>query len=131
MIVTQYFAKDLFKGKTVFVTGGGSGINLGVAKNFAALGANIGICGRTQEKLDRAAVELRALGAKVCTATADVRDITALEAAFAKSKAELGPIDVLVCGAAGNFLVPAEKLSANGFKTVIDIDLLGSFNASR
>ena len=131
MNVTQYFAKDLFKGKTIFVTGGGSGINLGVAKNFAALGANIAICGRTQEKLDAAAVELRALGAKVCPVAADVRDFAALEAAFARSRAELGPMDVLVCGAAGNFLVPAEKLSPNGFKTVIDIDLIGSFNASR
>lgn len=131
MNVTQYFAKDIFKGKTVFVTGGGSGINLGVAKNFAALGANIAICGRTQEKLDAAAVELSALGAKVCPVAADVRDFAALEAAFARSRAELGPMDVLVCGAAGNFLVPAEKLSPNGFKTVIDIDLIGSFNASR
>jgi len=131
MLITQYFANDLYKGKTVFVTGGGSGINLGVARNFAALGANIAICGRTQEKLDAAAAELRALGAKVCPVAADVRDIAALDAAFTRSRAELGPMDVLVCGAAGNFLVPAEKLSANGFKTVIDIDLLGSFNASR
>ena len=131
MLSTQCFAPGLFKGKTVFVTGGGSGINLGIAKNFAALGANIGICGRTQEKLDGAAAELRALGARVCAVAADVRDMNALAAAFERSRAELGPMDVLVCGAAGNFLVPAEKLSANGFKTVIDIDLLGSFNASR
>jgi NAD(P)-dependent dehydrogenase (short-subunit alcohol dehydrogenase family) len=131
VLVTQYFAKDLFRGKTVFVTGGGSGINLGVAKNFAALGANIAICGRTQEKLDAAAPELRALGAKVCPVAADVRDFAALEAAFARSRDELGPMDVLVCGAAGNFLAPAEKLSPNGFKTVIEIDLIGSFNASR
>lgn len=130
MLVTECFTKDLYKGRTVFVTGGGSGINLGVAKNFAALGANVGICGRTQDKLDAAADELRALGAKVCPVAADVRDIAALQAAFARSRAELGPIDVLVCGAAGNFIVPAEKLSANGFKTVIDIDLLGSFNAA-
>lgn len=130
MLVTQYFSKDLFKGKTVFVTGGGSGINLGVAKNFAALGANIAICGRSQEKLDAAAADLRAFGTKVCAVSADVRDSAALEAAFEQSKAELGAMDVLVCGAAGNFLAPAEKLSANGFKTVIDIDLLGSFNAT-
>jgi short chain dehydrogenase len=77
MLVTRYFANDLYKDKTVFVTGGGSGINLGVAKNFAALGANIAICGRTQEKLDAAAVEMRALGAKVCPVAADVRDIAA------------------------------------------------------
>ena len=131
MLVTRYLAKDLFNGKTVFVTGGGSGINLGVAKNFAALGANVAICGRTKEKLNAAAAELSALGAKVCAVAADVREFGALEKAFARSAAELGPIDVLVCGAAGNFLVPAETLSPNGFKSVIDIDLLGSFNASR
>jgi NAD(P)-dependent dehydrogenase (short-subunit alcohol dehydrogenase family) len=131
MLVTRYLANDLFADKTVFITGGSSGINLGVARNFAALGAKVAICGRTQEKLDLAATELRALGATVCPVVADVRDFAALEAAFARSRAELGPMDVLVCGAAGNFLVPAEKLSPNGFKTVIDIDLLGAFNASR
>jgi NAD(P)-dependent dehydrogenase (short-subunit alcohol dehydrogenase family) len=130
MLVTQYFAPDAYKGKTVFVTGGGSGINLGIARNFAALGADIAICGRQQEKLDIAAAELRSLGAKVCAVAADVRDAAALQTAFAASNAELGPVDVLVCGAAGNFLAPADRLSANGFKTVIDIDLLGSFNAS-
>jgi NAD(P)-dependent dehydrogenase (short-subunit alcohol dehydrogenase family) len=131
MLVTEYFPNDTYRGKTVFVTGGGSGINLGIARNFAALGANIAICGRSLPKLDGAAEELRALGAKVCAVTADVRDFAALQAAFAASEAELGPMDVLVCGAAGNFLVPADQLSPNGFKTVIEIDLLGSFNASR
>jgi NAD(P)-dependent dehydrogenase (short-subunit alcohol dehydrogenase family) len=131
MLVQRLLPRELFKGKTVFVTGGGSGINLGVAKNFAALGANVAICGRTQAKLDAAAAELRVLGAQVCPVTADVRDFAALDAALARSGEELGPVDVLVCGAAGNFLVPAERLSANGFKSVIDIDLLGSFNASR
>jgi NAD(P)-dependent dehydrogenase (short-subunit alcohol dehydrogenase family) len=131
MLVQRLLPRELFKGKTVFVTGGGSGINLGVAKNFAALGANVAICGRTQARLDAAAEELRALGAQVCPVAADVRDFAALDAALARSGEELGPVDVLVCGAAGNFLVPAEKLSANGFKSVIDIDLLGSFHASR
>ena len=131
MLVNRCFADKLFEGKTVFVTGGGSGINLGIARNFAALGANIAIRGRTQSKLDAAAEELRAFGARVCPVAADVRDFAALEAAFTRSHEELGPMDVLVCGAAGNFLVPAERLSANGFKTVVDIDLLGSFNASR
>ena len=131
MNITSYVSRELFNGKTVFITGGGSGINLGIARNFAALGANIAICGRTQEKLNAAAVELRALGAKVCAVAADVRDFAALEAAFARSRQELGPMDVLVAGAAGNFVAPAEKLSPNGFKTVIDIDLLGAFNASR
>ncbi len=131
MEITKYFASDLFKGKTIFVTGGGSGINLGVAKNFAAVGANIAICGRTQERLDGAAKELEALGAKVFARVADVRQAPALQAAIDETRQALGPIDVLVCGAAGNFLCRAEDMSPNGFKTVVDIDLIGSFNASR
>lgn len=131
MDLTRVFAPDLFDGKTVFVTGGGSGINLGIAKCFARLGADVAICGRTQEKLDAAAEDLRALGAKVSARAADVRDMDALSAAMEGAREDLGPIDVLVAGAAGNFPSPAEKLSANGFKSVIDIDLLGSFNAAR
>ena len=129
MIITDYFSKDLMQGKVVFVTGGGSGINLGIAKNFATLGAAVGICGRTQDKLDNAAQQLRELGAEVFTGVADVRDPAVLQRALDDCEAALGPMDVLVCGAAGNFLVPAEQLSPNGFKTVVDIDLLGSFNA--
>ena len=135
MIVPDYLPQNLFQGKTVFVTGGGSGINLGVARNFAALGAHLAICGRTQAKLDRAATELSALsahaGGKALPVAADVRDYPALEAALGRTQDEIGPIDVLVAGAAGNFLAPAEALSPNGFKTVIDIDLLGAFNAAR
>jgi NAD(P)-dependent dehydrogenase (short-subunit alcohol dehydrogenase family) len=131
MAITDFLSSSLFAGKTVFVTGGGSGINLGIAKCFAAVGAKIAICGRTQEKLDAAAGELRALGATVSHGVADVRDFAAIEALLARVKDELGPVDVLVAGAAGNFLCPAEQLSANGFKTVVDIDLLGSFNAAR
>jgi NAD(P)-dependent dehydrogenase (short-subunit alcohol dehydrogenase family) len=123
--------RDLFAGKTVFVTGGGSGINLGIARTFAALGANIGICGRSQERLDAAATGLRELGAKVTATSADVRMPDQLQSAMTASRDALGDIDVLVCGAAGNFLVKGEKLSFNGFKTVVDIDLVGSFNASR
>jgi len=129
--ITKYLPKDLFKGKTVFVTGGGSGINLGVGRAFATLGANIGICGRTREKLDAAAVQLTDLGAKVVAEVADVRDYQALQAALEKCRSTLGAVDVLVCGAAGNFRCRAEDLSPNGFKTVIDIDLMGSFYACR
>jgi NAD(P)-dependent dehydrogenase (short-subunit alcohol dehydrogenase family) len=135
MEIARYLAGDLFKGKTVFVTGGGSGINLGIARNFAAVGANIAICGRTQERLDGAVRELAALtartGAKVLAKVADVRQMPALQAAIDETRAALGPIDVLVCGAAGNFLCRAEDMSPNGFKTVVDIDLIGSFNAAR
>ena len=131
MKITELLPKDLFAGRTVFVTGGGSGINLGIARNFAAVGADVGICGRTAERLESARGELEALGARVTTAVADVREYEALEQAFARTREELGPIDTLVCGAAGNFLAPAEQMSAGGFKAVVDIDLLGSFNACR
>lgn len=131
MELTDVFAKGLFKGKHVFITGGGSGINLGIAKNFARLGANLGICGRTQEKLDAAAEELRELGAEVSAVAADVRDYDGLEQSMQTAKEALGPIHTLICGAAGNFPSPAESLSSNGFKSVMDIDLLGAFNASR
>ncbi|HWB45375.1 MAG TPA: SDR family oxidoreductase [Hyphomicrobiaceae bacterium] len=131
MQIARYFSSDLFAGKTVFVTGGGSGINLGVAKSFAAVGASVAICGRTRERLDVAGREIEALGAKVFTKVADVRDPAALQAAVDETRDALGPIDVLVCGAAGNFLCRAEDLSPNGFKTVVEIDLLGSFHAAR
>jgi len=123
--------RDLFAGKTVFVTGGGSGINLGIARTFAGLGADIGICGRSQERLDAAAAGLREIGAKVSATSADVRMPDQLRSAMNASRDALGDIDVLICGAAGNFLVKGENLSFNGFKTVVDIDLVGSFNASR
>lgn len=125
------FRTNAFAGKTVFVTGGGSGINLGIAHSFARLGAAVSICGRSQERLDGAAAGLRGLGADVFAKAADVRQPDQLAAAMEGTRQALGDIDVLICGAAGNFLVEAERLSPNGFKTVIDIDLLGSFNASR
>ncbi len=129
MRIRDVLPSDLFADRVVFVTGGGSGINLGIARTFAALGADLGICGRTQERLDAARLELEELGARVVARTADVRDAAALADAMAATREALGPIAVLVCGAAGNFPCPAERLSPNGFKAVVDIDLTGSFNA--
>jgi NAD(P)-dependent dehydrogenase (short-subunit alcohol dehydrogenase family) len=122
---------DLFKGQTVFITGGGSGINFGVAEAFARHGASVAICGRTQEKLDKACEILENLGAKAFAQVADVRDYEVLASAIEAAGSALGRVSHLVCGAAGNFLAPAEHLSAGGFKAVVDIDLIGSFNASR
>jgi NAD(P)-dependent dehydrogenase (short-subunit alcohol dehydrogenase family) len=120
-----------FKGRHVFVAGGSSGINLGIAEAFAAHGASVSILGRSQEKLDAALVPLRGHGGQAQGHSADVRDAAAVAAALERAHDELGPIDVLVSGAAGNFLAPALGMSANGFKTVVDIDLLGSFNVLR
>jgi NAD(P)-dependent dehydrogenase (short-subunit alcohol dehydrogenase family) len=128
--LARYLSSELLRDRTVFVTGGGSGINLGIARCFAQVGANVAICGRSAERLHAGAAELEQLGAQVCTAAADVRDPDAVAEAFAKTRAELGPVWTVVCGAAGNFLAPAEQLSSKGFRTVVDIDLLGSFHAA-
>lgn len=131
MTNTAGFAPNLLKGTHVFITGGSSGINLGIAKSFAEAGASVGMCARDPEKLLQARHELESLGAKVSTTVADVRDYDAVHNAISVAHAQLGPINTLVCGAAGNFLCPAEELSSNGFKAVVDIDLNGSFHASK
>lgn len=131
MTFGDFSAPEYFRGKTVFITGGRSGINFGIASHFARYGANIAICSRSQDRLDAAAEVLRRYGVKVCAVSADVRNMQQMEEALERSSAELGAADVVVCGAAGNFLCAAEDLSANGFKTVIDIDLIGSFNTAR
>lgn len=125
------FREGLFKDKVVFVTGGSSGINLGIAHAFGALGAKVAINGRKPDKLDAAVKGLREQGVRAEGYVADVRDYAAVDAALTSAVAALGGLDVLVCGAAGNFPAPAVALSSNGFKAVMDIDLLGTFNACR
>lgn len=128
--ITDLLSPDLLRGSAVFVTGGGSGINLGIARCFAEVGADVAICGRTEEKLTAAAEGLRAYGIRVSTAVADVRDPDAVAAALGKAADELGPVSAVVAGAAGNFLAPAEAMSSKGFRTVVDIDLFGSFHTA-
>jgi NAD(P)-dependent dehydrogenase (short-subunit alcohol dehydrogenase family) len=120
-----------FSGRHVFVAGGSSGINFGIAQAFARAGARISVISRSADKVAAAAQQLEALGTQALGLAADVRQPAALEAAFAQASARFGPIDVLVSGAAGNFLASALDMSPNAFKTVVDIDLLGSFNVAR
>jgi NAD(P)-dependent dehydrogenase (short-subunit alcohol dehydrogenase family) len=125
------FQPDAFAGKTVFVAGGSSGINLGIAHRFAQLGARLALVSRSQDRIEAAAASLRDIGATAIGMVADVRDYAAVEAAFARAHKALGPIDVVISGAAGNFLAPAVGLSANAFRTVVEIDLIGGFNVLR
>ncbi len=125
------FKSDILKGKVAFITGGGSGINFGVAKALASHGAAIAMMGRREEVLQEACNELAGLGVKTFFKSGDVRSPEACEAAIEAAVQNLGRIDILVNGAAGNFLCPPELLSSNGFKTVIDIDLNGTFNMCR
>jgi NAD(P)-dependent dehydrogenase (short-subunit alcohol dehydrogenase family) len=120
-----------FQGKHLFVAGGSSGINFGIAQAFARAGANATVISRSQDKVDAAAQQLRSLGAQALGLAADVRQPEAVQHAFAQAHEKFGPIDVLVSGAAGNFLAAALDMSPNAFKTVVDIDLLGSFNVAR
>ena len=126
-----HLSPTLLEGHVAFITGGGSGINLGIARAFARCGAAIAICGRTEEKLATAAEDLRGFGAQVAYRTADVRDAEALQAAVDHAVSELGDISITVAGAAGNFLAKAEEMSSNAFRTVVDIDLMGAYHAAR
>ena len=120
-----------FSGRNVFVAGGSSGINLGIALTFAAQGARVGILSRSQERVDAAVAALREHHPEAAGWSADVRDPGAVAAALEAAHARFGPIDVLVSGAAGNFVAPALGMSTNAFKAVVDIDLLGTFNVLR
>ncbi|MBK8943196.1 MAG: SDR family oxidoreductase [Polyangiaceae bacterium] len=122
-----------YSGKTVFVAGGTSGINLGIALAFAEAGARVAVLSRSQDKVDAAVAKLQAArpGAEAIGFAADVREHPAVEAALAKTKEAFGAIDVLVSGAAGNFPAPAVGISPKGFRSVVEIDLLGTFHVLR
>jgi NAD(P)-dependent dehydrogenase (short-subunit alcohol dehydrogenase family) len=118
-------------GKTVFVFGGTSGINLGIAKGFADAGCRMAVASRSQDKVDAAVAALARTGDAPLGYALDVRDAAAVAAAIADFREKRGTIDVLISGAAGNFLAPAAGLSPNGFKAVVDIDLMGTFHVMR
>lgn len=120
-----------YSGKNAFVAGGSSGINLAIADALAAAGANVTILSRQQVKIDGALEQLHRHGRRVLGFAADVRDAAAVQRAFEEAAQAFGPIDIVVSGAAGNFVAAAEELSPNGFKSVMDIDLLGTFHVMR
>lgn len=120
-----------FKGKTVFVSGGTSGINLGIAEGFAAAGARVAVMSRNAERVAAAREQLSRYGQPAIGEVGDVRDFEQVKRALKMAHDAFGDIDVLVSGAAGNFLQPALNLSPNGFKVVVDIDLIGTFHVLR
>jgi peroxisomal 2,4-dienoyl-CoA reductase len=128
---TNIFAEKILSEKVAFVTGGGTGITGGVARALAEAGAQVALVSRKLEHLQPAAEIINASGGEAIPVAADVRDPDAVTQAIAKTLDRFGKIDIVVNGAAGNFLCAAEDLSPNGFGTVVDIDLKGTFNVCR
>jgi 2,4-dienoyl-CoA reductase [(3E)-enoyl-CoA-producing], peroxisomal len=129
--MTHTFDSHLLKDRVALITGGGTGICRGIALAFAQHGCHVAITSRKMEHLEPTVDELRGIGVRALARAADVRDPAAVGETVAAVVAELGRLDILINGAAGNFVCLAENLSPNGFGTVVDIDLKGTFNASR
>jgi NAD(P)-dependent dehydrogenase (short-subunit alcohol dehydrogenase family) len=125
------FKNDTLAGKTILVTGGGSGLGLAMAKKFSSLGARVAICGRNEDRLKSAAGVIGESGNPVYTAAVDVRDYEAVSDMMDGIESNFGALNGLVNNAAGNFLFPSEDLSPNAFKTVVDIVLHGTFNCTQ
>ncbi|MEP6637384.1 MAG: SDR family NAD(P)-dependent oxidoreductase, partial [Acidobacteriota bacterium] len=128
---TKIFADHVLSGHVAFVTGGGTGITGGVARALAEAGAHVALVSRKLEHLEPAAAAINENGGQAFAVAADVRNPEDVEKAIAATVEHFGKVDIVINGAAGNFLCAAEELSPNGFGTVVDIDLKGTFNVCR
>jgi NAD(P)-dependent dehydrogenase (short-subunit alcohol dehydrogenase family) len=128
---TTMLPKGTFDGRVVAITGGGTGLGKAFGLEFARLGATVAVLSRKDEHRRRGVLAIEAIGGKAVEAPLDVRDAAAVKAAFDTVERSAGPVDVFLNNAAGNFPALAEDLSPNGFRTVIQIDLEGTFNCSR
>lgn len=124
-------AESGLAGRTAFVAGGSSGINLGIAKRLAGEGMKIAVFSRSDEKIAAAVEELRGIGSECAGYTGDVRDLDAVRSAMSQAAEQLGSFSVLISGAAGNFMATAKDMSSNAFRAVVDIDLIGTFHVCK
>jgi len=122
------FAPNLFSGKTALVTGGGKNIGAAIALGFARFGANVVIAGRTQEDLDRTRAEIEALGVECLAVSTNVRDIASVEKLRDEALARFGGVDFLINNAGGQFRSTPLEISDNGWRSVIDLNLNGTWN---
>lgn len=122
---------DTYRGAVVMVTGGGTGLGLAMGLEFARLGAAIAIASRSEEHRAKGVAAIEAIGARAIGVALDVRREALVAEAFDRIEAALGPVDVLINNAAGNFPARAEKLSPNGWRAVVDIVLNGTFLCSQ
>lgn len=130
-MMTGPFTPDCLDGRVALITGGGSGIGFAIAQALAGAGARLVLASRNPERLEDAAEALRATGAKVTAIAADVREPEAVEAAVAAAVQGFGGLDIMIANAAGNFVVPVKEMSFNAWRTVIDIDLHGTFHCAK
>lgn len=131
MAVQGALQKDALKGKTVVVTGGGTGLGKAMSTYFSELGANVVISSRKLEVLEETAKEIQAkTGNPVLPVACDIRSTEEIKLMREKAEEIFGRVDVLVNNAAGNFISPTERLSANAFSTIIDIVLKGTVNCT-
>lgn len=124
------YSADVFAGKTVLVTGGGSGMGLAMATAFAQGGAQVAVMGRSLERAEEGAARLAALGARVHALSCDVRQADQVAAAFDAVEAALGPVTLLANNAGANFPVLAEDISVNAWNAVTRIAIDGTFLCS-
>lgn len=122
------FASDMLAGKVAYVAGGTRGMNLAIARAYGRHGAKVVVVSRNPERCAEAEALLRADGTDARAWPCDVRDYAAVEATMQATADTFGGIDLVVAGQAGNFYAPASMLSPNGFKTVVEIDLNGTFH---
>jgi 2,4-dienoyl-CoA reductase [(3E)-enoyl-CoA-producing], peroxisomal len=125
------FRDGLFAGQVGVVTGGGTGIGFGVAELLASLGMHVVLASRNAEHIEPAAERIRADGGRASTATLDVRDAERVKVIMGRVANEHGRLDLLINNAAGNFYVPSESMSPNAWRSVIEIDLFGTFYCSQ
>jgi NAD(P)-dependent dehydrogenase (short-subunit alcohol dehydrogenase family) len=125
------FRPDLFDGHVALITGGGSGIGLGIASLLAELGAHVVLVSRKPDRLDAAVADLTRNGWSASVKPLDVRDPAAVGDVMKTVRAERGRLDLLVNNAAGNFYVPSETMSPNAWRAVVEIDLYGTFFCSQ
>ncbi len=128
---TSIFRPDLLAGQVALITGGGTGIGLGISELLAALGMHVVIASRKPEHLDAAKAGIEAAGGTVSTAALDVRDPDRVRAVVDDVAQQHGRIDLLVNNAAGNFYAPSATLTPNAWKAVVEIDLFGTFYCSQ
>jgi NAD(P)-dependent dehydrogenase (short-subunit alcohol dehydrogenase family) len=125
------FTRELLSGRTVLITGGGTGLGRAMALRMAEVGASVGVLGRREAPLRETVEAIRAAGGRAGFECADVRERESLVGAIDRLEHELGPATDLINNAAGNFLCASEDLSPNAFDAVMKIVLYGTFNATQ